>query len=208
MRRFIAIITVLGAVIIPSVVLADSAGSSKTPAPAAKVVKQDPRLKRAYTDSYYATKKKCGSKCVGRNIRKYGVAFTWVSKDKERFRRGVRPATNKELARSKRQLDRLRLSHLVPALPRQEPAGVMSAVTPSPTPLARCIIAHESGGNTQAVNGQYRGIAQWSQYVWTRDGGLKYSYDPRGATFSQQLEVLERGLRNHGCSDWCPFDGC
>ncbi len=76
------------------------------------------------------------------------------------------------------------------------------------SPLARCIIHHESGGNPLAKNGQYKGIAQWSPYVWARDGGLRYGPTPHHATYAEQVAVLKVGLARHGCSDWCPFDPC
>lgn len=209
MRRIFATIIVVGAVI-PAVALANPTPNGGSPAPKAKVapaVHQDPILKKQYTNSYIATHKICG-KCSGRNIRKNGVPFTWVSKDGKKKHAATRPATNKELAKSKRQLDKLRIPGLVPTTPRQEPSGVMSAATPAPSGLAACIIRAESGGNTQAVNGQYHGIAQWSPTIWARDGGLKYASDPLGATYAQQLQVLETGLRNHGGGDWQPYDGC
>lgn len=91
--------------------------------------------------------------------------------------------------------------------PTQRPAGTLTAKVAA-TGLASCVVSRESGGDTGATNGQYKGIAQWSDYVWARDGGLKYASDPRNATYQQQLEVLNAGLTNHGCADWCPYDGC
>ena len=76
------------------------------------------------------------------------------------------------------------------------------------TPLEACIIHHESTGNPLAQNGQYKGIAQWSPYVWARDGGRRFGPTPHHATYAEQVWVLKRGLRRYGCADWCPFDPC
>lgn len=76
------------------------------------------------------------------------------------------------------------------------------------SPLARCIIRSESGGNPLAQNGQYKGIAQWSPEAWRRHGGLRYASTPHGATYAEQVQVLKMGLARYGCRDWCPFDPC
>lgn len=91
--------------------------------------------------------------------------------------------------------------------PKVGPADTM---TPHYRPVgtAACIVKNESGGNPDAQNGQYEGIAQWSQEAWERHGGLKYAPTPLAATYKQQLFVLSRGLTKFGCRDWCQFDPC
>ena len=76
------------------------------------------------------------------------------------------------------------------------------------TPLMDCIMKHESTYNPLAVNGQYKGLAQWSPEAWARHGGLKYGPTPHHATYWEQVRVLSDGLRVYGCRDWCPFDPC
>lgn len=72
--------------------------------------------------------------------------------------------------------------------------------------LARCIARVESTNNPQAANGIHTGLGQWSPEAWQRHGGLRFASTPRGATFDQQLIVIEQGLAKYGCRDWCPFD--
>lgn len=91
-------------------------------------------------------------------------------------------------------------------------AALSVAATAAPaqaaTPLARCIIRVESRGDTQARNGIHLGIAQWSPEAWARHGGRRYARTPLGASYSEQLAILESALRRFGCRDWCPFDPC
>jgi hypothetical protein len=91
--------------------------------------------------------------------------------------------------------------------PPQPPAGTLTAGV-APTGQAACIVARESGGNPQATNGQYHGIAQWSHEAWIRHGGGRYASDPLGATKQQQLQVLGSALSRYGSGDWSPYDGC
>ncbi len=74
--------------------------------------------------------------------------------------------------------------------------------------LEACIISHESGGDPNAVNGQYEGIGQWSPTSWRINGGTRYSSTPLGASYSQQEAVLrgegEAGMiREQGVYDGC-----
>lgn len=124
----------------------------------------------------------------------------------------VRRATVIERAKYLSQLERL--LHPAPAYlsvvagsPAHLPGGTLSP-SYTPTGVAACIVERESGGNPQATNGQYHGIAQWGHPAWVKDGGLKYSYDPLGATYEQQLLVLSYGLSHFGSGDWSNFDGC
>lgn len=138
----------------------------------------------------------------GRNI----VLNGWKLKGRQ-----PRPASRKQVAVWSRRLHSLThppaylSTHGVP--PRQPPGGAQSTAY-APTGRAACIVAHESGGNPRAVNGQYRGIAQWSPEAWARHGGRQYASEPTSATKQQQLTVLSNGLTHYGCRDWCPYDGC
>lgn len=73
--------------------------------------------------------------------------------------------------------------------------------------LAVCIISRESGGNPQAVNGQYEGIAQWSPTSWIGGGGGRFASTPLGATYSEQVQILNSMLPAQA-GQWEPYDGC
>jgi hypothetical protein len=180
MRRFIAAVAVL--------VLAGATGAQARPS-----------LTSKYQHAYWQVVRMHGKPAAGRNIINRG----YKAKGKP-----ARPATKHEKAKSLRQLRRL--AHpwtiVVPVPPAQPPSAVMA--TSSTSSLAQCIIRVESGGNTQARNGQYTGIAQWSPTIWARDGGLRYASSPTGASFEEQVAVLNYGLAHHGCGDWCPYDPC
>jgi Transglycosylase-like domain len=78
----------------------------------------------------------------------------------------------------------------------------------APSGLVACIISHESGGNPQATNGLYSGIAQWSPTAWAQDGGLRYASSPLGASYGEQLAVLEGEGTAGMISQQGVFDGC
>lgn len=160
-----------------------------------------PKLEHRYTHSYKKVAKRLGTRAPGRNIRRHGV----------RFKGATFVTTCGEMRRSRRQLERLlvRPAYLSVGAtrPQQPPAGVKTR-SYAPTGLAACIVHYESGGDPNASNGSHFGIAQWTYEAWARHGGTKYSADPRGATYQQQLEILNQGLTVYGCRDWCPFDPC
>lgn len=73
--------------------------------------------------------------------------------------------------------------------------------------LARCIARVESTNNPQANrDGVHKGLGQWTAEAWARHGGLRFASSPLGATYDEQLIVIEQGLQGWGCRDWCPFD--
>lgn len=157
-------------------------------------------LTSKYQHAYWHVVRLHGREAAGRNIVNRG----YKAKGKP-----ARPATKHEKAKSLRQLRRL--AHpwtvAVPIPPAQPPSAVMAAS--STTGLAQCIIQNESSGIPTASNPSgHSGLAGWSAYVWARDGGLRYASTPTGASFEEQVAVLNTGLANHGCADWCPFDGC
>lgn len=156
--------------------------------------------------------KRHGKRAPGRDICKLGIIKKPRSERGNDLHPGVRePSWEKKryYLNALRRLNAPLLTYVgvyagKPLLP---PADTMSA-TRYPTGVAGCIVDHESGGYPGAVNGQYHGIAQWSPEAWARMGGLKYASDPLGATYDEQLTVLNYGLVHYGCNDWCPFDGC
>lgn len=86
----------------------------------------------------------------------------------------------------------------------------MQGVAPPPAPsgLEQCIIQHESGGNSQAVNGQYEGIGQWSPSAWAEDGGTKYASSPLSASAAQQEAVLRAEGAATMEQQQGQYDGC
>lgn len=148
-------------------------------------------------------KKRYGTRAPGRNICRFGVKLT---------NHKIVKATPKQKVRYYNTLRRLLRpppAHLTKYAggPPNAPSGTLTSRY-KPSGLAACIVSHESGGNPNATNGQYHGIAQWSAEAWARHGGHKYAADPLGASYDQQLQVLSNGLKHYGCRDWCRYDGC
>jgi peptidoglycan hydrolase-like protein with peptidoglycan-binding domain len=75
--------------------------------------------------------------------------------------------------------------------------------------LVGCIISHESGGNSGAVNpnGHY-GLGQWAQSTWIADGGGRYASTPLGATAAEQKQIIEEQVAAGNSGQWTNYDGC
>lgn len=74
--------------------------------------------------------------------------------------------------------------------------------------LEACIIRNESGGDPNAVNGQYKGIGQWSPWSWSHYSHGKYGPSPLDATYAEQEKVL-RGEGEAGMIEQQgQYDGC
>jgi hypothetical protein len=149
-----------------------------------------------------AVVKQHGKRAPGLNICRHGVRHSDGTYTK---------ATTAQKARYIRAMRRL----IAPAPylslravpPGQPPAGTLSARA-SPRGLAACIVAAESGGNPQASNGTHFGIGQWDMETWRAHGGTRFASSPLGATYDQQLQVLNDALVKYGCRSWCPYDPC
>lgn len=149
--------------------------------------------------------KRSGQRAAGRNIVKWGV----IGRNQHPHRASCHTV--------RKYRNQLIVLHTVPkhtvglartaSLPYTPPAGAMTP-TVAATGQAACIVSRESGGNPQAVNGQYKGIAQWSPEAWARMGGTRYAPTPLGASYQEQLNVLGSGLAKYGSGDWSPYDGC
>lgn len=74
--------------------------------------------------------------------------------------------------------------------------------------LVACIIHYESGGNPDAVNGQYEGLGQWSPTAWANDGGLRYASSPLGASYSEQVAVLNQEVVDGTTAQQTNYDPC
>lgn len=70
-----------------------------------------------------------------------------------------------------------------------------------------CVIARESGGNSQVMNstGHY-GLFQFSSSTWAAHGGNPADFGHASA--AEQTQVFYNTVREDGTSDWQPYDGC
>jgi len=70
-----------------------------------------------------------------------------------------------------------------------------------------CVIARESGGNSQVMNasGHY-GLYQFSASTWAAYGGNPASFG--NASVAQQNQVFANAIAAGGQSNWSPYDGC
>ncbi|HEX6524739.1 MAG TPA: LysM peptidoglycan-binding domain-containing protein [Streptosporangiaceae bacterium] len=72
---------------------------------------------------------------------------------------------------------------------------------------AACVIARESGGNSQVMNasGHY-GLYQFSASTWAAYGGNPADFG--NASVSEQNQVFNNAIAAGGQSNWSPYDGC
>jgi LysM repeat protein len=70
-----------------------------------------------------------------------------------------------------------------------------------------CVIAAESGGNSQVMNasGHY-GLYQFSASTWAEYGGNPAEFGD--ATVAEQNQVFDNAMAAGGESNWAPYDGC
>ena len=69
------------------------------------------------------------------------------------------------------------------------------------------MIARESGGNSQAMNGSgHYGLYQFSAQTWVAYGGSSSSFG--NASVAQQNQVFNNAIAAGGASNWAPYDGC
>jgi phage tail protein X len=70
-----------------------------------------------------------------------------------------------------------------------------------------CVIARESGGNTQVMNssGHY-GLYQFSASTWAAYGGSASDFGHASA--AEQHQVFANAVAQGGQSNWAPYDGC
>jgi phage tail protein X len=123
----------------------------------------------------------------------------------------------------------------VPALPAKIPAAPSQlGPAPAPAPVAApaaasssaparatvsgsysgasgsyqaCVIARESGGNSQVMNGSgHYGLYQFSASTWAAYGGSAASFGH--ASVSEQNRVFNNAMAQGGQSNWSPYDGC
>jgi LysM repeat protein len=73
--------------------------------------------------------------------------------------------------------------------------------------FAQCVIARESGGQTQVMNasGHY-GLYQFSASTWAAYGGSPADFGHASA--SEQNQVFDNAIAAGGQSNWSAYDGC
>lgn len=104
------------------------------------------------------------------------------------------------------------------ACPKAAPAQAAAPVQAAPVQQAAtysggsgfqaCVIARESGGNSQVMNstGHY-GLYQFSASTWAAYGGNPASLG--NASVAQQNQVFANAMATPGgASNWSPYDGC
>jgi hypothetical protein len=71
----------------------------------------------------------------------------------------------------------------------------------------QCVIARESGGNAQIMNGTgHYGLYQFSASTWAAYGGNPADFG--SASVSEQNQVFNNAIAAGGQSNWAPYDGC
>ncbi len=111
---------------------------------------------------------------------------------------------------------------LAPAAPAATTAssgtGYSSAAPAAPTRTAStysgsggsfqaCVIARESGGNPQVMNGSgHYGLYQFSASTWAAYGGNPADFGH--ASVAEQNQVFANAIAAGGQSNWAPYDGC
>ena len=88
------------------------------------------------------------------------------------------------------------------------PVQSSSTVNPnSYSGFQACVIARESGGNSQVMNssGHY-GLYQFSASTWEAYGGSASTFG--NASVAEQNQVFANAMAQGGQSNWSPYDGC
>jgi LysM repeat protein len=86
-------------------------------------------------------------------------------------------------------------------------AAVSGSYSGASGSYAACVIARESGGNSQVMNssGHY-GLYQFSSSTWAAYGGSAGDFGH--ASVSEQNRVFNNAMARGGQSNWSPYDGC
>jgi LysM repeat protein len=70
-----------------------------------------------------------------------------------------------------------------------------------------CVIAAESGGNSQVMNGSgHYGLYQFSESTWEEYGGSPSTFG--NASVAEQNQVFNNAIAQGGESNWSAYDGC
>ena len=94
-----------------------------------------------------------------------------------------------------------------PASATAQGAAVVSSSAAAGGSFAQCVIARESGGQAQVMNGSgHYGLYQFSASTWAAYGGS--SADFGHASVSEQNQVFDNAIASGGQSNWSAYDGC
>jgi LysM repeat protein len=87
------------------------------------------------------------------------------------------------------------------------PAQAASTYSGASGSFQACVIARESGGNSQVMNssGHY-GLYQFSSSTWAAYGGNPADFG--NASVAEQNQVFSNAIAAGGQSNWAPYDGC
>jgi LysM repeat protein len=87
------------------------------------------------------------------------------------------------------------------------PAQSATSYSGSSGSFQACVIAAESGGNSQVMNasGHY-GLYQFSASTWAAYGGNPADFG--NASVAEQNQVFDNAIAAGGESNWAPYDGC
>lgn len=165
-------------------------------------------LDHRYLDLYHQAQAKLGDRAPGRDIVLDGLTPT-------------KPATVFSVEKSINTLVRmLVVTEPAPATVSTEPTTTTTTTTTTATSAApapeaaasgmtACIIARESGGNPEAVNGSgYMGEGQWDESTWLADGGGAYGATPLDASAAEQQQVIANQVAAGNTGQWTNYDGC
>jgi LysM repeat protein len=87
------------------------------------------------------------------------------------------------------------------------PAQTESTDTGSSSSFQACVIAAESGGNPQVMNGSgHYGLYQFSASTWAEYGGNPADFGD--ASVAEQNQVFDNAIAAGGASNWSLYDGC
>jgi LysM repeat protein len=98
-------------------------------------------------------------------------------------------------------------STAAPVQAQSAPVQAQSTYSGSSGSFQACVIAAESGGNSQVMNssGHY-GLYQFSASTWAAYGGNPASFG--NASAAEQNQVFNNAIAAGGASNWAPYDGC
>jgi LysM repeat protein len=98
-------------------------------------------------------------------------------------------------------------AHAASAPSASAPAHAASTYAGSSGSYQACVIARESGGNSQVMNssGHY-GLYQFSASTWAAYGGNAADFG--NASVAEQNRVFNNAIAAGGQSNWSPYDGC
>jgi LysM repeat protein len=148
----------------------------------------------------------------------------WANRNQVRWANSIQvgevltlPARPARLPAAPRQLGPTHATVARPTIIEQDAEQPVASVTSAPARTAttytgessfqRCVIARESGGNSQVMNssGHY-GLYQFSSSTWAAYGGNPADFGD--ASVAEQNRVFDNAMAAGGEFNWAPYDGC